>query len=41
MRQKTAIAAAAGLAGVGYAELQWLGRTYGATPSERRRRLPG
>jgi hypothetical protein len=25
----------------GYAELQWLGRTYGATPNERRRSLPG
>jgi len=25
----------------GYAELQWLGRTYGATAPERRRRLPG
>jgi hypothetical protein len=25
----------------GYAELQWLGRTYGATAAERRRRLPG
>jgi hypothetical protein len=26
---------------VGYAGLQWLGRTYGATPEERRRALPG
>jgi hypothetical protein len=25
----------------GYAELQWLGRTYGATTNERRRSLPG
>jgi hypothetical protein len=25
----------------GYAVLQWLGRTYGATPGERRRTLPG
>ncbi len=35
--------AAAGLAGAiaGYAELQWLGRTYGATREERHRRLPG
>jgi len=33
----------AGLAGAAaaYAELQWLGRTYGATPAERRRPLPG
>ena len=35
--------AAAGLAGTitAYAELQWLGRTYGATREERHRRLPG
>jgi hypothetical protein len=34
---------AAGLAGTvaAYAELQWLGRTYGASPEERRRPLPG
>jgi hypothetical protein len=31
------VAAVAG----GYASLQWLGRTYGATPAERRRSLPG
>lgn len=34
------VAAAAG-AGAGYGMLQWLGRTYGATVAERRRRLPG
>jgi hypothetical protein len=33
----------AGLAGLAaaYAEFQWLGRTYGASPQERRRQLPG
>jgi hypothetical protein len=31
----------AALALAGYAALQWLGRTYGATPTERRRPLPG
>jgi hypothetical protein len=34
---RTALIAAA----AGYAALQWLGRTYGATHAERRRRLPG
>lgn len=33
--------AAAGVAAAGYGWLQWLGRTAGATRSERRRRLPG
>src|SRR4051812_21403022 len=39
MRRRVAsgMAAAAG----GYAGLQWLGRTYGATRGERRRELPG
>src|SRR3954454_11316691 len=39
MRRRVAsvMAAAAG----GYAGLQWLGRTYGATRAERRRALPG
>jgi hypothetical protein len=34
------VAALAVVAGA-YAVLQWLGRSYGATPEERRRRLPG
>ncbi|MGY1669197.1 hypothetical protein [Geodermatophilus sp. SYSU D00710] len=34
-------AAALGAAVTGYAGLQWLGRTWGATREERRRRLPG
>jgi hypothetical protein len=34
-------AVVAGAAVIGYAALQWLGRTYGATPAERRRSLPG
>lgn len=38
MRRRT-IGTAAALAG--YAALQWLGRTYGSTREERRRRLPG
>jgi len=33
--------AAAALMVTGYGALQWLGRTYGATPEERRRSLPG
>jgi hypothetical protein len=33
--------AALGAAAAGYGALQWLGRTYGATPDERRRPLPG
>ena len=37
MTRRTALVAAA----VGYAALQWLGRTYGATRAERHRRLPG
>lgn len=36
---KAAVLGAAAVAG--YAELQWLGRTYGATAEERRRSLPG
>lgn len=41
MRHRTI--AAAGLAGTiaAHTELQWSGRTYGATPAERHRRLPG
>jgi hypothetical protein len=39
MRQ--AVASAAIAAGGGYAALQWLGRTHGATAAERRRTLPG
>ena len=41
MRKATALATALAMATIGYAELQWLGRTYGATPEERRRPLPG
>jgi hypothetical protein len=37
---RSAVAAAALLV-AGYGALQWLGRTYGATPEERRRVLPG
>jgi hypothetical protein len=37
---RTAALAAAAVA-AGYTELQWLGRTYGATRAERRRPLPG
>src|SRR4051812_3366536 len=39
MTRLTAVLAAA--TGIGYAVLQWLGRTYGATRAERRRPLPG
>lgn len=39
MRARSAVLLAA--AGAGYAELQWLGRTYGATSEERHRTLPG
>jgi hypothetical protein len=35
------IRTARGVTIAGYGALQWLGRTYGATASERRRRLPG
>jgi hypothetical protein len=38
---RTTTAAALGAAALGYAELQWLGRTYGSTREERRRRVPG
>jgi hypothetical protein len=41
LRKPTALSVAALAAGAGYAELQWLGRTYGATPEERNRALPG
>ena len=40
MRHATAIGTGAAALG-GYAALQWLGRTYGATAEERRRPLPG
>jgi hypothetical protein len=40
MSRRTAALAAAAVA-AGYATLQWLGRTYGATRAERRRALPG
>src|SRR4051812_2862600 len=39
MTRLTAVLAAA--TGIGYAALQWLGRTYGSTRAERRRPLPG
>ena len=38
-RRMTLLVSAAGVAGFGAA--QWLGRTYGSTRIERRRRLPG
>jgi hypothetical protein len=41
MNRRTMISAAALAAAAGYAELQWLGRTYGATAEERHRSLPG
>jgi len=41
MRKLTAFGGAAVVAGAGYAELQWLGRTYGASPEERHRALVG
>lgn len=41
MSRGTPAAAAAGVVVTGYAGLQWLGRTWGSTREERRRRLPG
>jgi hypothetical protein len=41
MTRGAALVATAGLTGVGYAGLQWLGRTYGSTREERRRAMPG
>jgi hypothetical protein len=35
------VTAGAAVAGIGYAALQWLGRTYGSTLAERHRDLPG
>lgn len=41
MKRRTLATAGIAAAAIAYGELQWLGRTYGATPAERRRRLPG
>jgi hypothetical protein len=40
-RRGTSAAVAAAVAASGYGALQWLGRTFGSTRAERRRRLPG
>jgi len=39
--RRTATLSGAAVAAAGYAGLQWLGRTYGATRAERRRPMPG
>jgi hypothetical protein len=41
MKRRTPALAGVAAATAGYAELQWLGRTYGATRAERHRPLPG
>jgi hypothetical protein len=41
MRRRTLATTGVAAAALAYGELQWLGRTYGATPEERRRTLPG
>lgn len=41
MNRRTLTTTGLAAAGLAYGELQWLGRTYGATREERRRRLPG
>src|SRR3954471_13109894 len=41
MKRRTLVTIGVTAATLGYVELQWLGRTYGATPEERHRALPG
>ena len=41
MKRRTMATIGAAAAALGYGELQWLGRTYGATSAERQRALPG
>ncbi len=41
MNRRRLVSTTAIIAAAGYAELQWLGRTYGATADERHRLLPG
>jgi hypothetical protein len=41
MKRRTVAVMGGAAAALAYGELQWLGRTYGSSPEERRRALPG